>query len=446
KAEDYLRAEERDEVDGVDMSSRAEAEKKETAVGQKRKWDEIAPASDAKGRKGQQKTQQNKRPKQERSKKDRKPREPDDIDAAIARATGESMPNGGGDATAAAVAASPAADDESEDSDSDEEDEESDYEPSDESGDSQGPRKVTWEERTVEVKCRVSFVDFAGLHEKRDLQMIIPLIRPRKLILIAGTESETTSLADECRRLLGSVDDGADGSEGGADVFAPAINEVIDASVDTNAWSLKLSRELVKRLVWQNVKGLGVVAITGQLGAEPLEDASAALKEDEAQQARKKAKLLKPEEQEKQPQPNQPTSSSPDHSPSDPLPSTPLLDLPPSATAGNLSAASGASGSSGGGGPLTRPVHVGDLRLASLRHLLASAGHLCEFRGEGTLLVDGVVVVRKRAGGRLEVESDVRGLVAAATAAARQKRKVSPGSFFKVRDEVYKGLAVVAGV
>ncbi|KAI7122245.1 hypothetical protein KC352_g32770 [Hortaea werneckii] len=270
--------------------------------------------------------------------------------------------------------------------------------------------------------------------------MIIPLIRPRKLILIAGTESETTLLADECRRLLGSIDNGADGSEGGADVFAPAINEVIDASVDTNAWSLKLSRELVKRLVWQNVKGLGVVAITGQLGAEPLEDASLAQKEDEGHQARKKAKLLKPEEQEKQPEPNQPT----DHS-SDPLPSTPLLDLPPSATAGNLSAGSATSGTSGGAGPLTRPVHVGDLRLASLRHLLASAGHLCEFRGEGTLLVDGVVVVRKRAGGRLEVESDVRGLVAAA-AAARQKKRVSPGSFFKVRDEVYKGLAVVAGV
>ncbi|KAI7570067.1 hypothetical protein KC343_g10793 [Hortaea werneckii] len=421
------------------MSSRAEAEKKETAVGQKRKWDDIALASDAKSRKGQQKTQQNKRPKQERSKKDRKPREPDDIDAAIARATGESMPNGGGDATAAAAAASPAADDESEDSDSDEEDEESDYEPSDEAGDSQGPQKVIWEGRTVEVKCRVSFVDFAGLHEKRDLQMIIPLIRPRKLILIAGTESETALLADECRKLLGSVDNGADGNEGGADVFAPAINEVIDASVDTNAWSLKLSRELVKRLVWQNVKGLGVVAITGQLGAEPLEDASAT-QEDEAHQARKKAKLFKPEEQDKQPEPTQPT----DHSSSDPLPSTPLLDLPPSATAGNLGAASAASGTSGGG-PLTRPVHVGDLRLASLRHLLASAGHLCEFRGEGTLLVDGVVVVRKRAGGKLEVESDVRGLVAAA-AAARQKRRVSPGSFFKVRDEVYKGLAVVAGV
>ncbi|KAI7286449.1 putative cleavage and polyadenylylation specificity factor [Hortaea werneckii] len=442
KAEDYLRAEERDEVDGVDMSNRAEAEKKETAVGQKRKWDDIAPANDAKGRKGQQKTQQNKRPKQERTKKDRKPREPDDIDAAIARATGESMPNGGGDPTAAVAAASPAADDESEDSDSDEEDEESDYEPSDQAGDSQGPRKVIWEERTIEVKCRVSFVDFAGLHEKRDLQMIIPLIRPRKLILIAGTESETTLLADECRRLLGSIDNGADGSEGGADVFAPAINEVIDASVDTNAWSLKLSRELVKRLVWQNVKGLGVVAITGQLGAEPLEDASAAQKEDETQQARKKAKLLKPEEQEKLSEPNQPT----DQSSSNPLLSTPLLDLPPSATAGNLSAASAGAGTGGGGGPLTRPVHVGDLRLASLRHLLASAGHLCEFRGEGTLLVDGVVVVRKRAGGRLEVESDARGLVAAAAAAARQKRRVSPGSFFKVRDEVYKGLAVVAGV
>ncbi|KAL2163446.1 hypothetical protein VTH06DRAFT_5503 [Thermothelomyces fergusii] len=86
-----------------------------------------------------------------------------------------------------------------------------------------------------------------------------------------------------------------------------------------------------------------------------------------------------------------------------------------------------------------QPLHVGDLRLADLRRAMLAGGHKAEFRGEGTLLIDGVVAVRKTAAGRVEVESVGMPLPADSAAAGGM------GTFYEVRKRIYEGLAVVAG-
>jgi cleavage and polyadenylation specificity factor subunit 2 len=66
-----------------------------------------------------------------------------------------------------------------------------------------------------------------------------------------------------------------------------------------------------------------------------------------------------------------------------------------------------------------------------------TSGHRAEFRGEGTLVIDGTVAVRKTSAGRVEVEkvgSDVAMMM-------RQRN-----SFAEVMRVVYDNLAVVAGV
>jgi cleavage and polyadenylation specificity factor subunit 2 len=373
KPEDFLRAEEREQADGADMKDGIKQE--DAPVGQKRKWDEVANTSaSTKGKKDR---------KQEPAKKAKvESREPDDIDAIIAKATGV-----GGEAGAT-----------SEGSDS-----ESDYEPDDH--DREAPRKVMFSTRTLTLQLRIAHLDFAGLHEKRDLQMLIPLIRPRKLILISGDIAETRTLADECRQLL------SDGGDQIADVFAPIIGETVDASVDTNAWSVKLSRQLIKKLVWQNVKGLGVVAITGRLDAEMIEDT-----EDETEGAKKKQKMVKFEAEED----SQEQALT--------RPSVPVLDIVQSAATASHQRA-------------TQPVHVGDLKLTDMRRLMQASGHTAEFRGEGTLLIDSTVVVRKSPTGKIEVEAGPGGL-----SRPTYRTKEMEGSFYAVRSLIYGGLAVVAGV
>ncbi|RPB21411.1 hypothetical protein L211DRAFT_432400 [Terfezia boudieri ATCC MYA-4762] len=85
------------------------------------------------------------------------------------------------------------------------------------------------------------YIDFSGLYDRRSLHMLLPLINPRKLILVSGTKSQIENMARECKELAGSGD-GAMVKFGvkGTDVFTPRTGEKVNASVDMNAWTVRL--------------------------------------------------------------------------------------------------------------------------------------------------------------------------------------------------------------
>lgn len=376
RPEDYLRAEERDEVDGQDMRDAGHG--KQTGLGQKRKWEDSGLQS-ATGRRLS--AGMNKRRNTGTGQRG---------GSQVNGLNGLHQSSGGGGEEAGI--------------DSDESDTEVE-EPS------TGPSKVTFETSSVQVNLRIAYVDFAGLHDQRSLSMLIPLIQPRKLILVGGTVSETTTLAEDCRQKLlahtaGSVEATSD------DVLTPIVGQTVGASVDTNAWTVKLTEALVKRFRWQDVRGLSVVTLTGRL---------AAVVEDPPQAdalSKKRQKMVKGEA-EAVGIDDIPSASvaTPD--------SVPTLDsLPPTMAAATRSVA--------------QPLHVGDLRLADLRRILQSADHTAEFRGEGTLVIDGLVAVRKSGTGKIEVEGG--GL----TVPESQARYVE-GTFHSVKRKIYESLAVIAG-
>ncbi|KAI9814292.1 MAG: hypothetical protein M1832_005932 [Thelocarpon impressellum] len=374
RPEEYLKAEEREEIDGQEMRA-TDKDGLRNTLGQKRKWDEVGRAEGGRGRPPVAGT--NKR------------RQLDQV-----KPVGQDDPTGTGVGDGAG----------SDDSDVDAE------QPVD-----LGPAKVAYTTEVVRANFRIAFVDFSGLHDKRSLQMLLPLIQPRKLILVSGTEDETLSLAADCRKVL-SADGGPSGSNNTTDVFTPVVGRTVDASVDTNAWTLRLSESLVRRLLWQNVRGLGVVHVTGLLTVTPPADQQA---EDE-QSGIKKQKLIG----------DAPlisggngvirTSDKTAHA-------TPTLDvMPPNLLGATRSVA--------------QSIHVGDLRLADLRKILQGSGHSAEFRGEGTLLVDGLVAVKKTSTGKIEVEGG--GLT---MADSLSMSRAFEGSFYAVKRKIYEGLAVVAG-
>ena len=376
RPEDYLRAEERDEIDGQDMRDAGSG--KQSGLGQKRKWEDSGLQS-ATGR----------RPSAGGNKR-RNTGTGQRVAPPLNGSDGNHELNGGG---------AEETDGASDESDTDAE------EPV------MGPSKVTFETSSVQINMRIAYVDFAGLHDQRSLSMLIPLIQPRKLILVGGTASETKTLADDCRQKLlvhtgGSIEATSD------DVLTPIIGETVGASVDTNAWTVTLTEALVKRFRWQNVRGLSVVTLTGRL---------AAAAEDRPQTdalSKKKQKMLKGEAE----------ATSMDEILSASVPaqdSMPTLDaLPPSMAAATRSVA--------------QPLHVGDLRLADLRRILQSADHTAEFRGEGTLVIDGLVAVRKSGTGRIEVEG---GGLAVPGSHARYLE----GTFHSVKRKIYESLAIIAG-
>lgn len=379
RPEDFLKAEERED-DGQEQG--AMKREYEEGLGKKRKWDDLgkrAPGS-------------NKRPQLNRN-----------ISADVAM----SAPSDGSQADADELDVA----------------EEEEEEPS------MGPSKLVITKETISANLRIAFVDFSGLHDKRSLNMLIPLIAPRKLILVSGNEEETLALAADCKKLLGASAI-EDGSSTRVDVYTPAVGVAVDASVDTNAWVVKLADPLVRRLKWQNVRGLGIVTVTALLvGAEGDADTHPHLPgtgadAPSAESAHKRLKIEGGDETAADAA-NADADAADEGKAVAPAKVVPTLDVLPT----TMASASRA---------VAQPLHVGDLRLADLRRAMQAAGHTAEFRGEGTLLIDAAVAVRKTATGRIEVESIGMPTVDGG-------RQQAGGTFWAVKRMIYDGLAVVAG-
>ena len=274
------------------------------------------------------------------------------------------------------------------------------------------PSKLQVNNVSFEVQLRLGYVDFSSLHDQRSLSMLLPLIQPQKLILTGGSESDIGWLADDySKKLQLATGDNKPG------LFTPTNGEIIDASVDTNAWTVKLSQMLTKQLHWQNVRGLGVVTLTGHLTAasrnqEPSTDL----------QNRKRQKLLK-----SSPEPKaDPKPVAEETSAIQVTTLPPILDVLPA----NVTAATRS---------MAQPLHVGDLRLADLRKFLQAEGHSADFKGEGTLIIDDLVAVRKTGTGKIEVEGGSMSLPP-----PYRRTRAMEGSFHAVKRRIYEGLAVIA--
>ncbi len=173
RPEEFARAEEEDNVAGEAL--RGEDTKQENAVGQKRRWDDLVNVTEG-----------------SKAKANEKRRKEDGADGA--------------------------------DSESEQEEDAEKVE---------GPSKVMITHETLEIQCRIAYVDFSGLHDQRTIQQLLPLIKPRKLIFVGGEKAETIELADLIRESLNANTD----TTNTIDVFTPTVGMTVDASVDTNAWT-----------------------------------------------------------------------------------------------------------------------------------------------------------------------------------------------------------------
>ncbi|KAK9476182.1 beta-lactamase-like protein [Lipomyces japonicus] len=216
------------------------------------------------------------------------------------------------------------------------------------------PSKTVVEKRLVTVRCEITFIDFEGLADARSIQMIIPQLQPRKVILISGTTQQSESLSAGLR------------NAGIEEVYVPEADTSINASMDTSAFEVTISSELAKLIKWQDTAG------------------------GEYSVAQIKGKLLRVEQLAKD-------NSTAAADNADDQTDTNELELLPITTKQEHATAAG----------LTKPVMVGDVRLAELKRRLISNGHRAEFRGEGMLLCDKQVVVRKLDNNEILVEGGV---------------------------------------
>lgn len=170
RPEDYLRAEERDEISSPELYGGIKTQAK---LGQKRKWEESGLQPEP-GRSGL-----------ESSNKRRQQGATTDINLLPNGINGNAGENG-------------------HESDQDEFSDEDDTELEEPTV---GPSKVIFKSTSTQIHLKVAYIDFTGLHDQRSLSMLIPLIQPRKLVLTGGSASETAYLAnDYIQKLKPSTD------------------------------------------------------------------------------------------------------------------------------------------------------------------------------------------------------------------------------------------------
>ncbi|KAK9453333.1 beta-lactamase-like protein [Dipodascopsis uninucleata] len=259
---------------------------------------------------------------------------------------------------------------------------------------SQTPFKTVTEKCDIDVKSEVVYLDYEGLVDMRSMQMILSQIHPRKLILISGVLSQADELADGLR------------DTGIQDIYIPSTGKIVNASVDTNAYEVIISHELARELQWQKAgtSEYTIARIKGKLFLESTKDTSktddgTAVAEGEGTKDVTHTDTDAKKGDEKGDDQNLPSSEQENGGNIDEDQQQRKKEI--SLTVLNSRAELAIASSN------VTPMFVGDVRLAELRRRLIAGGHHTEFRGEGVLLCDKAVVVRKMDDRNMLIEGGV---------------------------------------
>lgn len=260
----------------------------------------------------------------------------------------------------------------------------------DRSSDKAQPIRIVKTEVELKVLCCVNFIDFEGLVTERSLGMLIPQIRPKKLIMLPG-DSEM-SVTEEFYNGLAQ-------DEGIEEVIRAPPNQIVKGSMNSYPFSVRIAPELEGLLKWQKILGdYSVAHITGKLVFDQDEktgQGEANSTTASTDNTGEDQKDVDGDVEITQGEGNGPSSNEFElakeysHLNKD-------IKMMPLESAKELAAA-----------PRSNPLLVGDIKLAELKKKLIAQGHKAEFRAEGVLVCDDKVAVRKIGEGRLSIEGGV---------------------------------------
>ncbi|KAI8603970.1 beta-lactamase-like protein, partial [Dissophora ornata] len=206
------------------------------------------------------------------------------------------------------------------------------------------PSKYVSTEEDIVVRCKVRYVDLEGRADESAMKTILQAIAPRKLILVHGTEEKTDAL---CKTYL-------ELSDMTREIYTPSIGEVLNVSEVTNMYKINLTDALLSSLSFSTLGEYDLAYLVGQVhlpagSAAPGQEQNGAL-------APSSSSALQLQLQLQQKQQQQLEMLAREH----------------------------------------QPVFVGDIKLTEFKNrVLKQAGIEAEFMGDGVLVCNGVVAIRK---------------------------------------------------
>ncbi|KAI8334392.1 beta-lactamase-like protein [Chlamydoabsidia padenii] len=203
------------------------------------------------------------------------------------------------------------------------------------------PTKYISSIQHVQVQCYLRYIDLEGLSDGRSMKKILPQIAPRKLIIIHGKEEPTHHLSQACLSMTQFT----------KEIFTPSIGEVLNVSAATNIYRVRLTDGLVNSLRFSKLDDYELARVSGRIHFQ--EDST-----------------------------------------------TPSLDMVEEAPPSEMEHLQLLQKKN----KMEPSIFVGDIRLTEFKRVLQAEGISAEFKNEGMLVCNDLVVVRKTGSGQLLVE------------------------------------------
>jgi cleavage and polyadenylation specificity factor subunit 2 len=106
------------------------------------------------------------------------------------------------------------------------------------------PTKCIAETVELNVKSKIYFIDYEGRSDGESIKKILANIKPKNLIIVHGSEKSTIEMQEYCQKQQIVQNR----------IFMPRINEVVNATLETQIYNVKLKDELVSSLKFHKVK------------------------------------------------------------------------------------------------------------------------------------------------------------------------------------------------
>ncbi|KAG0034806.1 cleavage and polyadenylation specificity factor subunit 2 [Podila clonocystis] len=117
------------------------------------------------------------------------------------------------------------------------------------------PSKYVSSEEDVIIRCKVRYVDLEGRSDESAMQTILQAIAPKKLILIHGTEDKTAALSDAYLSM----------SDMTREIYTPSVGEILNVSEVTNMYKIHLTDALLSSLNFSKLGEYDLAYLVGQV-------------------------------------------------------------------------------------------------------------------------------------------------------------------------------------
>ncbi|OWB85075.1 hypothetical protein B5S33_g3732 [[Candida] boidinii] len=247
--------------------------------------------------------------------------------------------------------------------------------------------RVSFDVPLINIRCGLIYLDLEGLADLRSMILTFNALKPRKIIIIPNF---SVGYGGDCNKLIQSVskqhksiltsemlysDSTYNYRNGilGTEYLVAKFNKVVNLGNVITSYEIQLNEKLDRSLHWQKITGgFSVAHVVGIVGAKSLTSTDG---------SKKKVKEITDGE-------NADAKEDEDQDGSEFRKVYVLDPLDNNATSLNS----------------YNKLAIGDIKLTELRNKLLNMKHNAEFKGDGTLVIDGQVAVRKITEGNIVVD------------------------------------------